>query len=106
MKTLKFVWRGHSCPRCMQRQIRLASKSARTTLSLRGLLQLRTICTVAFIVFLASTPSGIGAKQRRRGAEAPAIRIRRVVEYPGSSTSSEEPLRGQSPRGSRRRQTL
>ena len=56
MKTLQFVWRGHSCPRRMQRQIRLASKSARTTLSLRGLMQLRNICTVALIVFLASTP--------------------------------------------------
>jgi mono/diheme cytochrome c family protein len=57
MRTLKFVWRGHSCPRCLQRQTsRLASKSARPSPGMRGFLPLRTICKVAFIVFLASTP--------------------------------------------------
>jgi mono/diheme cytochrome c family protein len=99
MKTwslLKFVCRGHSCPRCMQERLGLAGKSARATLPLRwrGLMRLAGICAVACCVSLMSAQRE-DAVSKRRGRSSYAA----LAEVPDAARMRKNPFAGDSQEG-------
>lgn len=98
MKTcsvLKFVWRGHSCPRCRQHRIRFAGQSARATLPLRwhGSVRLAGICIVAFISLAWALREKAAAQKQGQFVYAP------LAEVPEAARVRKNPFTGNSQEG-------
>lgn len=72
LSALEFVWRGHSCPRSVQRRIRLKGKSARATRSSRllGSMRLAGICFVAIISLALALRDDAAAQKHEQSVYA------------------------------------